>query len=104
MDHYNKDLDKFTMKNKWIEFYWNSRKWMFMTRIGAYASICKWHYRFGFDFNMLRPGLEVKYACEEAGWAGAELKFLGTELDKDTWNRLHHETRMNVFHYIYKRI
>jgi hypothetical protein len=103
MNHYSKDLDPYTMKNQWIEFYWNTRKWLFTLRVGLYASLFRFHYRFGFDFNLVRPGLEVKYACEQATKSGAELVFMGTELDKDTWNRMHHETRMNVFHYLWKR-
>jgi len=38
-------------------------------------------YHFNIPFNFLRPGLEMKYACEEAQKVGAKLHFLGAELD-----------------------
>ena len=51
----------------------------------------------------MRPGLEIKFACEAAEKVGAEIKFLGSELDQLTWQRLMHETRFNVPHYVMKR-
>ena len=52
----------------------------------------------------MKPGLEVKYACEEAEEQGAKTYFLGPEFNQTTWHRLFHETRMNVPHYLYKRV
>jgi pheromone shutdown protein TraB len=52
----------------------------------------------------LKPGLEVKYALEEAEKKGIETKFLGAELCQVTWQRLVHETRMNLPRYIFKRL
>ena len=60
-------------------------------------------YHFHIPFNFLRPGLEMKYACEEAENVGAKLHFLVAELDQKTWGRLLHETRMNLPQYIFKR-
>ena len=51
----------------------------------------------------MRPGLEVKFACESAEKVGAKLSFLGPELDQDTWQRIMHETRFNVPEYFLKR-
>jgi len=51
----------------------------------------------------LKPGLEIKFALEEAEKAGAKTYFLGPEFDQKTWARLYHETRMNIPHYLYKR-
>jgi len=34
---------------------------------------------------MASPGLEVKFACESAKKVGADIKFLGPELDGLTW-------------------
>lgn len=48
----------------------------------------------------MRPGLEVKLACEAAEETGAQIHFIGSELDSKTWDRLHHETRFNVSQYI----
>ena len=87
----------------WIEFYFNVRKMIFLTRMWMYSALFKWHFRFGYDFNFLTPGLEIKYACEEAEKAGAELHFLGPELNKVTWQRLYHETRFNIPHYLLRR-
>lgn len=50
-----------------------------------YHFFFKMHYRFGHDFNFLRPGLEAKFACESAEKVGAKLSFLGAELDQATW-------------------
>lgn len=52
----------------------------------------------------MKPGLEIKFALEEAERAGAKTYFMGAEFNQETWGRLFHETRMNVPHYIYKRI
>jgi len=51
----------------------------------------------------MKPGLEIKFACEEAENLGAKTYFMGPELDQGTWSRLLHETRLNFPHYIYKR-
>ena len=53
-------------------------------------------YRFGDNFRFDRPGLEIKYACEEAEKIGAKLHFLGAEINNITWHRLYHETRFNI--------
>jgi len=68
-----------------------------------YYATFQYHYRFGHDFNFWLPGLEMKFACEAAEKVGAELKFMGAELDPVTWLRLYHETRMNVPSYIWTR-
>ena len=51
----------------------------------------------------MRPGLEVKYACESAERVGAQLKFLGPELHPQTWESLIHETRFNLPDYLLRR-
>lgn len=33
----------------------------------------------------MKPGLETKFACEEAEKIGANLYFLGTEMNQVTW-------------------
>ena len=58
---------------------------------------------FGSDFRMQSPGLEAKFACESAEKVGANLQFLGPELDQNTWQRLAHESRMNVVDYVIRR-
>jgi len=56
-----------------------------MTKLYLYNLMFRWHFRFGFDFNFLRPGYEVKQACDAAERVGARLRFLGPELDQRTW-------------------
>lgn len=51
----------------------------------------------------MTPGLEVKFACEEAEKAGSKMYFMGAEFNQNTWERLLHETRMNFTHYFWKR-
>jgi hypothetical protein len=63
-----------------------------------YCGLFNWHFKIPFDF--LRPGLEIKFACEEAKNVGAKLEFLGAEFNQVTWNRLYHETRATMFSYI----
>jgi hypothetical protein len=87
----------------WIEQYWNSRKFLFLTRMYFYMAVYKWHFRFGQELKPHEPGLEVKFACEEAERQGAKLYFMGPEMNKETWQRLYHETRFNVPHYLMKR-
>lgn len=74
-----------------------------MSRLWIYYWLFQFHYRLGFDFDFTMPGLEVKFACEEAEKLGAKIHFLGPEMDQLTWNRLYHETRFNVGHYLMKR-
>jgi hypothetical protein len=87
----------------WLEYYWSVRKFVFLARFFAYWTTFRFHYRFGFDFKFWLPGLEVKYACEAAEKIGANIQFLGAELNSQTADRLYHETRMNVPHYFFKR-
>lgn len=63
----------------------------------------QWHFRWGHDFKFWLPGLEIKFACEAAEKVGADLQFLGSEINPVTYDRLYHETRMNLLHYFLKR-
>lgn len=73
-----------------------SRSVVFWLRMLALQTTLRYIYKFGYDFDFYTPGLEIKYACEEAEKIGAELHFLGPELDNVTWHRLYHETRLNI--------
>jgi dissimilatory sulfite reductase (desulfoviridin) alpha/beta subunit len=92
LTRYEGQLNKET--NKWLEYYWSTRKFIFLARWAAYYQAFQFHFRFGFEFKFWLPGLEVKYACEAAEKVGANLKFLGTEMNEITTERLYHETRM----------
>lgn len=104
LNHYGNTLDKYTgyrSFNLWLN---NSRTALFKARFWMYGMLFKWHFGVTKEFNFARPGLEMKFACEEAEKQGVPVQFLGPEFDQDTWVRLHHETRMNVPHYFYKTI
>jgi len=86
-------------------YYWNpSRAPVFWFRFYTYMAAFKLHFRIPNNYTFLKPGLEVKFACEEAEKLGANLQFLGTEFDEKTWSRLYHETRMNFPQYLWKRL
>ena len=81
---------------------WNpTRRPFFWMRFYLYSLIFKMHYRFPANYTFLKPGLEMKFALEEAEKAGAKTYFLGAEFDGQTWARLYHETRLNALHYLY---
>jgi len=71
------------MKN--FDFYYSTRRWMFLGRLFIYNWLWRSHFMFGSNFRMEQPGLEVKFACESAEKVGARLQFLGPELDQNTW-------------------
>lgn len=89
--------------NRWLEYYWSTRKFLFLARWALYYQTFQLHFRFGHEFKFWLPGIEVKYACEAAERVGANLKFLGQEMNQLTQERLYHETRLNFPHYIWRR-
>lgn len=87
-EHYSWKYFKFCDKEQWIEYYWSTRKFLFLSRMSLYYYLFRMHFRFSYDFNFLVPGMEVKAACEEALNCGAELNFMGAEINKLTVQRL----------------
>lgn len=85
-----KDVNHFDVDTSWF------RGSVFWSRMYILAYTLRFLYRPGSHFPFYVPGLEIKYACEEAEKLGADLHFLGPELDSITWNRLYHETRFNL--------
>jgi hypothetical protein len=69
---------------------------IFWTRLWMMRLYLKMNFMISKEFKFWAPGLEIKYACEAAQKVGANLLFLGPELNNVTWHRLYHETRMNV--------
>ena len=63
----------------------NSRSLVFWTRFSLYSAAFKWHFRIPSNFNVLKPGLEIKFALEEAEKSGAKTYFLGPEFNTKTW-------------------
>jgi hypothetical protein len=62
-----------------------TRATVFWARFYSYAAMFKHHFKIPTSFTFMKPGLEVKFACEEADKSGAQLVFLGPELDQLTW-------------------
>jgi hypothetical protein len=89
--------------NKWLEYYWGTRKFLFLARWSMYSAAFRFHFRFGHEFRFWLPGVEVKYACEAADKVGAQIEFMGSEMNAVTNERLMHETRMLVPHYLWRR-
>ena len=46
---------------------------VFWFRFYTYAAMFKFHFKIPSSFTFLKPGLEVKFACEEAEKQGAKL-------------------------------
>ncbi len=79
-----------------------TRRWIFLPRMYMTIKLLRWHFNLGYEYNPFREGLEVKYALEAAEDTGAEIKFLGNELNKETRLALFHETRFNIPEFFYK--
>mmetsp|Transcript_24721 Transcript_24721/g.17418 ORF Transcript_24721/g.17418 Transcript_24721/m.17418 type:complete len:91 (-) Transcript_24721:605-877(-) len=88
-------LDKLSV-NRWTDVYWSSKKWLQLARLYMYQQVFLQHFGLSKDFDFMRPGLEVKLACEAAEETGAQLHFIGNEMDSKTFDRLNHETRFNI--------
>jgi len=56
-----------------------TRATYFWFRFGLYSALWKHHFKFPSNYNFLNPGLEVKFAIEEAEKQGAPVHFLGAE-------------------------
>ena len=84
MNKYAGELDRHS-NMKTFDYYYSNRKWIAMFRLGLYNSMLRMHFGFTPEFQPLRPGLEVKFACEAAEKVGANLSFLGPELCQNTW-------------------
>lgn len=81
-DSYGKYLDKYTQLESY--YLWKSgRAYIFWSRFYIYTYFFNKHFKI--PFNFIRPGLEIKYACEESAKLGAKTYFLGAELNGDTW-------------------
>jgi len=84
--------------------WFSNRHPIFWLRFYPYAWLWNYHMKFPETYTFTKPGVEIKYALEEAEKCGANIYFLGAEFNQLTWRRLLHETRMNFLHYFYKRL
>jgi len=82
--NYNKYLDKYSQFDD-ISYYSNTRMTIFKARLYLYYAMFKLHFMIPKNFTFLKPGLEQKFACEEAEKVGAKLHFLGPEMNLPTW-------------------
>jgi pheromone shutdown protein TraB len=92
-DEYNDELEKFQFI-KTPEEYYGVNKTKAILQTGA--AVKRINTTFGVNYDFHLPGLEVKYACDEAEALGARLLFAGHEFDQVTWERLIHEKRINL--------
>lgn len=63
----------------------SSKKPFFWFRWYVNSLLFRMHFKIPSNYNYLAPGLEIKFACEEAEKAGAKTYFLGAELNQKTW-------------------
>ena len=102
MDQYGTNLDKHSNMAT-FDYYYSNRKWLGLLRLALYHERFRSHFSFPMEFQPTRPGLEIKLACEAAEKVGSALEFMGPELNQKTWERMMHETRMNLPEYFIKR-
>jgi hypothetical protein len=63
---YNKYLDKYSWMESFALWKGTSRSLIFWARFYAYLSAFKFHFRIPANYSFMKPGLEMKFACEEA--------------------------------------
>ena len=101
--HYNKHLDKYSGPTSF--FYWYpQRANFFKAKWYSCLAMFNLHYRIPSHWGFYKPGLEIKFALEEAEKLGSNIYFMGPMLNANSWNRLRHETRLWFTHYLYKRV
>lgn len=97
-----KELDRHCNRQS-FDFYYSNRMWVSLARLCVYNWLFRFHFGLRPEMNPMRPGLEIKFACEAADHVGANLEFLGSEFSPKTWQSLLHETRFNVLEYLMRR-
>ena len=102
MNVYSPELDRHANLES-FDYYRSNRQWSALIRLGIYNWLFRTHFGFRDDFAPMRPGLEVKFACEAAEKVGSNIEFMGVELNQPTWQRLLHETRFNAPQYFMKK-
>eukprot|EP00357_Protocruzia_adherens_P027441 CAMPEP_0114989396 /NCGR_PEP_ID=MMETSP0216-20121206/10173_1 /TAXON_ID=223996 /ORGANISM="Protocruzia adherens, Strain Boccale" /LENGTH=357 /DNA_ID=CAMNT_0002352367 /DNA_START=37 /DNA_END=1110 /DNA_ORIENTATION=+ len=82
----------------------NLRTFFFRVKWGILKSFLNILVGNTYDHNVLRPGLEVKYALEEAQKAGSKVINVGRELDSATYEKLFYEKRMDPINIIFRSL
>ena len=83
-----------TMVNTQIYYF------LFIIFLHFYFFLIKFNYKnkaLPMEYNPFMPGLEVKFAIEEAKKLNANVEYLDYEIDVLTKNKLYHETRYSIF-------
>lgn len=93
MDKANEELSKVTGVPK-------SFKGLLGLRFQAFNAAFKSVLGLPICYNPYLPGLEMKYACEEAQKCGSKIVFLGSEFDDWTLNAIRHEKRFTLLKFI----
>ena len=78
------------------DFPLNSRKIVHKLKWVIFNAMWKFAYALPMEYNPFTPGLEVKYAIEEANKLNSKVVYLDYELDRLTKNKLYHETRFSI--------
>jgi hypothetical protein len=92
MDLTKKDMENI-FNNKFVSnphTIWHKMRW------GFFGVLARLIYGLPFDYNPVLPGLETKYALEEATKLNSKIVYLGYELDKTAQQRIYHETRYTL--------
>jgi len=74
----------------------NLRTYAFNLRWGFFVLFSKLFFGLPYEFNPFAPGLEVKYALEEATSIDSKIVYLGYEFDENTISRFYHENRYTI--------
>jgi hypothetical protein len=96
----NKLLNE-TLKHSFTQ---NTRTFLFNIRFNFFKYYWRWFFGFPFDFNPFEPGLEVKYALEEAEKLNSRIVFLGQEFDAISQQRLYQENRNTILKTLYNSL
>ncbi len=74
----------------------NLRNLAFKSRWAFFLFFSKFLFGLPKEYNPFAPGLEVKYALEEANSLNSQIVYLGYEFDDSTMKRFFHENRYTV--------
>ena len=79
-----------------VKFDSNLRTLAFNLRWAYFVLFSKFFFGVPVEYNPFAPGLEVKYALEEAQSLNSKIVYLGYEFDEITMRRFYHENRYTV--------
>jgi hypothetical protein len=79
-----------------VSFSLNGRRVAHDLRWLFFVFYSKFFFNLPYEFNPFAPGLEVKYALEEATNLNSKIVFMGYEFDENTTRRFYHENRNTI--------